>query len=302
MALLVGLTSCTSDTETTAVAERVDTTSGTSDGAGSDTTDGGGSDETTEVTVDTTDGTGPDGGDSGATEPGAEASSRFVAAAINADQAASYLASAPFDDPARGAPFDPALLTRRLAELDRFRGSVDSVRPSTDAHPDAEAGVGPACARAYDLYCEVDLVDGSGSTVASVIVYWFGDGVTDFSIVNRSPAGDPVGIGEARCSPGYRLVHGGHTPDRFDIAVCVDAGGGVEYNGRVRSEDQGIRLDACTDGPVWVALNNQHQYLVDGGGPTSRSRIRVIDPDGEQIVNAPFTTVAFEPQAAPLAC
>lgn len=231
------------------------------------------------------------------------AASEFVNAAISDNDAASLLAGRAYDDPSRGAPFDPGLLAARLVELEAFEGTVGAVRPSLSAYPDGGDDLAPSCTRSAGLLCQVDLIGSSQELLASVIVYWFADGVTDFSIVTRSSDGVAMGVGEARCSNGSELIHGGHTPDRFDIAVCIDDTGAVEYNGKVRHSDLGIQLGACQDGADrWEATNEGFRYLVDGSGSTTRSSIEVFDPDGELIQSEPFTSVRFDHPAAPAIC
>ena len=98
------------------------------------------------------------------------------------------------------------------------------------------------------------------------------------------------------------MLHGGHTPDRFDIAVCIDGSGQIEYNGAVRGENQGIKLAGCAGGSTWVAFNNQHEYRVEAVS-ASRSYITVFAPDGEVLVDEPLTSVTFpSPGAAPQPC
>jgi hypothetical protein len=233
---------------------------------------------------------------------GALAAAEFVSAAIEGGDASARLATAATGDGGQDA-FDAALLSARLDELRAFEGSVAAVRPSTSAYPDAGSGLAPACGQSSGLYCQVDLVGDGDQLLASVVVYWFGDGVTDFSILIRDSAGEATGIGEARCSAGLRLLHGGHTPDRFDIAVCVDDAGRIEYNGWERGTDSGIRLAGCQDGPErWTATNEGYVYLVDGSSSPVTSHIRVYDPDGELALEGPFTAVELPAPTAPASC
>lgn len=231
------------------------------------------------------------------------AASEFVNAAISDNDAVSLLAGRAYDDPSRGAPFDPELLAARLVELEAFDGTVRGVRPSSSAYPDGGDDLAPSCTRSAGLVCQVDLVGSGEELLASVIVYWFDDGVTDFSIVTRSRDGLATGIGEARCSDGSELIHGGHTPDRFDIAICMDPSGAVEYNGKIRHSDLGIQLSACRiESDHWEASNEGFRYLVDGSASTTRSSLDVFDPDGELIQSGRFTSVRFEHPATPTIC
>ena len=234
---------------------------------------------------------------------GAVAAAEFVSAAIEGIDAEAYLADAPIDTAGQGAPFDPELLPSRLDDLAAFSGTIDAVRPSTTAYPDAGDDLAPACDQSSGVYCQVDLIGAGDELVASIVVWWFGDGVTDFSIVTRSGNGEATGIGEAQCSAGTSLLHGGHSPDRFDVAVCVDDGGRLEYNGWERGTDIGIRLDACEDGPeVWMATNEGYTYVVDGSASPVQSRIRVYDTTGAQILDGLFAAVRLPVPATPAGC
>ena len=216
----------------------------------------------------------------------------FVSAAIAGAAAESHFASQGFDESTRGAPFDPTTLSGRLPELEALAGSVDSVSPSADP-----------CDRAVLVRCPVDVLAPGGQLLVTVVVSWFDDGVTDFSIVKRSSDGSPSGVGQASCGPGFTLLHGGHTPDRFDIAVCMDPDGAVEYNGRIRNTELGIRLVACQLAErQWQATNEGFRYLVDGTPSDNRSTIQVFDPDGDRVELDPFTTVRFDPPATAVAC
>ncbi len=227
----------------------------------------------------------------GATPSAAFAAVEFVAAAIEDRNALSYFATLALEDEAQGAPFDLQVLEDRLADLRAFSGSVTAVRPSADGFPDAPDTLGPACDRTSGLQCQVDLLGPGDRLVASVIVYWFGDGVTDFSILTKSGAGTYNGVGEARCSGGFELLHGGHSA-RYDVAVCVNASGRLEYNGADRGRGVGIRLDACQRGASrWEALNGGFLYVVEEQASGVRSRVDVFDPSGVAIEQGVFTTV-----------
>ncbi len=249
---------------------------------------------------------GPDEGDGDATLQEvprlAAASSDFVSAAIEGQRAASYFAvAAGTDVDARTTP-DSAVLDSRLTDLEAFRGSVDEVRIATDAYPGGAADLAPSCGQSAGVYCQVDLVSAGGSVIASVVVYWFGDGVTDFSIMPRSGEGLANGIGEARCDAGFSLLHGGHT-DRFDVVICIDDSGAFHYTGAERGKDLGIRLDACQDGPDrWSADNNGFQYVIERSDSDVGSDLEVSNPAGDLIANGEFTTVHLERQATPVFC
>ncbi len=207
-------------------------------------------------------------------------------------------ASAPFDDPERGAPFDPTAMKARLSDLAAFAATIASVRASTTADT-----AGGACDESSGLRCAVDLIDSNNQIQASVVVYWLSDGVTDFSIVVRSASGRPAGIGRAGCSAGYELVHGGHTPDRFDVALCADASGRLEYNGIERKTDRGIKLAPCPVAPdQWEVTNDGFRYLVNGAISATRSQLEVYQPDGKLIYSGQFTTVRFPPLAPLVSC
>lgn len=226
----------------------------------------------------------------------------FVSIALEGGDASSLFATTPLADDELGAPFDPGLLGARLRELAAFSGTVSALRPSPAAYPGSDGALAPACGRSTGLFCQVDLVGAGDALLASVVVYWFGDGVTDFSIITRSSAGVANGIGEARCSPGFSLLHGGHTPDRFDIAVCVNDSGELEYNGAERGTGLGIRLDACQEGPAqWVADNEGFRYVVDTVSEV-RSTIEVFNPSGTIVEDGPFTTVRLNQPVTPSFC
>lgn len=232
--------------------------------------------------------------------PAAFASVEFVNAVIADQGGASYIATTSEGDAA--AAFDPELVSRRLDDLRAFAGIVENVVPSTIAYPGADNGLGPACGRSAGVFCQVDLAAPDGEAVASVVVYWFGDGVTDFSIVARSRAGGATGIGIARCSPGFSLVHGGHT-DRFDVAICGNESGELEYSGAERGTDLDIRLEACQDGPDrWVAVNEGFRYEIDGSSTEVQSSLEVRDPRGDLASAGAFLPVELAPAGTPRFC
>ena len=232
----------------------------------------------------------------------AAASSDFVSAAIAGQRAGSYFAVAPGADVDTRTTPDTAVLDTRLIDLEAFRGSVDEVRIATDAYPEGGAGLAPSCGESAGVYCQVDLVSSGGSIIASVVVYWFGDGVTDFSIITRSGVGKANGIGQARCDAGFALLHGGHT-DRFDVVICIDDSGALHYTGAERGKDLGIRLDACQDGPDrWSAENSGFQYVIDRSDSHVGSDLEVSNPAGDLIADGEFTTVQLERQATPVFC
>lgn len=225
----------------------------------------------------------------------------FVSSAANGSGAVALLATNPLPDDQQGAPYDADRLEERLADLQALGGSFETIE--LGVLDDGGSDLGPSCSRSSGIYCQVDLRRSNGQAVASVIVYWFGDGVTGFSIVNRSEDGTARGIGDARCSAGHQLLHGGHAVDRFDIAVCVDDSGRLEYNGKERGSVAGLTLTACPDNEKrWVARNGGHQYIVDGSGSDVRSYIEVIDPAGARILRSPFTSVDLVPPAKPASC
>ncbi len=294
LAVALFLAACGSDQGSPGLAERVDHQS--EDGA----TDG---DGIGPIDPDSDDNSGAgDDGDDGTIVPAAT-SVEFVIAAIEGRDAASHFATTAFDDPAKGNPFDPSVLAGRLIELDELDATPTMVTPSSNAFPDAGTDLAPSCQEGAGLICQIDIGSSSGQIQASVIVHWFDDGITDFSIVTRSETGAPDGIGEAQCDPGYELVHGGHTPDRFDVAVCVDQSGSVQYRGQVRHEDSGIRLDGCRQGDdQWIALNEGYRYLVDGTVSATRSTIQVFNEAGVLTTDQPFTSVRFDPVVTPASC
>lgn len=230
------------------------------------------------------------------------ASVAFVTAAMAGENPSSFLASAPHDDPRQGAPYNPTQLTTRLGELAALVAVATTARPSADAYPAGGTGLAPACDGSVGLRCMVDLLDANGQPVASVVVHWLADGVTDFVVMSRDGTGAVHGIGRASCSPGSSLVFGGQAPDRFDIAVCIDGRGQAEYNGVDRGPGLGtIRLPACLAGPNrWEATNNGFRYVVDGNtavdgdGVAWRSTLQVLNPAGKVAIDTPFTAVHLE--------
>lgn len=245
-------------------------------------------------------GTGTSGAGAGqAASANAEAASvEFVTAAVGGGDAAGYLAPDPVDDPAVGAPYTPQGLTARLADLAGLASGQAGVRPSTTAHPTSVTG--PACDGARGEVCDIEVFDGSGRLRATVIVHWSGGGVTDFVIVDPSDTGTPGGVGRAVCSPGFNLIVGGHGVDRFDVAVCADPSGTVEYQGASRENGKGITIAACAAGAdAYRATNNGFGYTVSGADGPQRGRLTVLDPAGKTVVDTVFTPFRATP-AVPL--
>jgi len=225
------------------------------------------------------------------------ASIEFVSTAVAGGDASGYLAPDAIDDPALGAPYTPAYLTPRLADLSGLVDGRPDVRPSTSAHPGS--AIGPACAegagRAASV-CDIEVFDGSGRLRATVAVHWADSGVTDFVIVEPSGTGAPGGVGRAVCSPGFTLLVGGHTIAKFDVAICAGAGGAVEYNGVSRETGDGITIAACAAGPdTYEATNNDFGYTVSGAVGPQRGRLTVLDPSGATVVDTTFTPYRTTP-------
>ena len=226
------------------------------------------------------------------------ASVEFVAAAVAGGDAAGYLAPDPVDDPTVGAPYTPGGLTARLPTLAGLVSGQPDVRPSTTAHPASPTG--PACDGDQGEVCDIEVFDGSGRLRATVVVHWSAGGVTDFVIVDPSDTGTPGGVGRAVCSPGFTLILGGHGIDRFDVAVCANASGAVEYQGASREKDQGITIAACAlGGDGYRATNNGFEYTVSGADGPRRGRLTVLDPSGETVIDTLFTAYRATP-AGPL--
>ncbi len=263
----------------------------------------GGSGSTAGLTVD---GAGPGGTAGSAPSSNAEvASIEFVSTAVAGDDASAYLAPAPVDDPALGAPYTPAALTARLADLSGLveEGRPD-VRASTTAHPGSNGG--PACDDGADgaaPVCDIELFDGAGHLRATVVVHWAGGGVTDFVIVDPSDTGAPGGVGRAVCSPGFTLLAGGHAVDRFDVAICADATGAVEYQGASRESGDGITITACAAGSdVYRASNNGFGYTVKAALGPRRGQLSVLNPSGKTVVDTTFTPYRTTPARALALC
>ncbi len=219
------------------------------------------------------------------------ASIELVSTALAGGDASGYLAPGPIDDPALGAPYAPAELTARLAALSGLvKDGPPTVRPSTTAHP--ASATGPACDTgpgAAATVCDIEVFDGAGRQRATVVVHWAGGGATDVVVVERSDTGVPGGVGQAVCSPGLTLVVGGHAVDRFDVAICADADGAVEYRGANRANNQGITIPACAAGPdEYRATNNGFVYTVKAAGPR-RGVLAVVDPSGDTVLDTAFT-------------
>ncbi|MEZ5407245.1 MAG: hypothetical protein R2761_04415 [Acidimicrobiales bacterium] len=251
----------------------------------------------------------PGGAASAASVAGAAQSSNaevatieFVSTAVAGGDASGYLAPDPVDDPALGAPYTPAYLTPRLADLSGLVEGRPDVRPSTTAHP--ASPIGPACDNppgGAGSVCDVEVFDGSGRLRATVAVHWAGSGVSDFVIVEPSDTGAPGGVGLAVCSPGYTLVVGGHAVDRFDVAICTDTRGAVEYQGASRANGDGITITACTAGrDVYEATNNDFGYTVKGAVGPQRGQLTVLNPSGATVLDTTFTPYRTTPAAAPL--
>ncbi len=230
------------------------------------------------------------------------ASIEFVSTAVAGDDASGYLAPAPVDDPALGAPTTLAYLEARLADLS---GLVDEGRPDVRASTTAHPGPGgPACDDGVDgaaPVCDIEVFDGAGHLRATVVVHWAGGGVTDFVIVAPSDTGAPGGAGRALCSPGFTLLVGGHAVDRFDVAICADLTGAVEYRGVSRASGDGITISACSSGSdTYRATNNGFGYTVKAALGPRRGQLSVLNPSGETVVDTTFTPYRTTP-ARPLA-
>lgn len=225
------------------------------------------------------------------------ASIEFVSTAVAGEDAAGYLAPDAVDDPALGAPYTPAYLTPRLADLSGLVDGPPDVRPSSTAHPGSP--IGPACAEGASgatSVCDVEVFDGSGRLRATVAVHWADSGVTDFVIVGPSGTGAPGGVGRAVCSPSSTLLVGGHTIAKFDVAICADADGAVEYQGVSRETGVGITIAACVAGSdVYEATNNDFGYTVSGAVGPQRGRLTVLDPSGKTVVDTTFTPYRTTP-------
>lgn len=226
------------------------------------------------------------------------ASIEFVATALAGNDASGSLAPTPVDDPALGARYTPTALTARLADLSGLveEGRPD-VRASTTAHPGAAGG--PACDDGADgatPVCDIEVFDGAGHLRATVVVHWAGGGVTDFVIVDPSDTGAPGGVGRAVCSPGFTLLVGGHTVDTFDVAICANASGAVEYQGASRESGDGITIAACAAGSdVYRASNNGFGYTVTAALGPRRGQLAVLNPSGKSVVDTTFTPYRTTP-------
>lgn len=233
------------------------------------------------------------------------ASIEFVSTAVSGGDASGYLAPSPVDDPALGAPYTPAGLKARLADLSGLlEAGRPDVRPSTTAHP--ASAIGPACDGGADgaaTVCDIELFDGAGHLRATVVVHWADGGVVDFVIVDPSDTGAPGGVGRAVCSPGFTLLVGGHAVDRFDVAICADAEGSVEYQGANRENGQGITITACAAGSdVYRASNNGFGYTVNGAAGPQRGRLSVLNPSGANVLDTTFTPYRTTPAGALTPC
>lgn len=286
--------------------------SGAADGGA--TSDGSGTGSTT-----TADGSAQDPGDEAADDEGdaatasgppagdpplaSVASLQFLIAVAAGDEAGaeSYLVPGAFDDPALGAPFDPAVLGARLPEVADLVASGE-LRPAPVGLAGADTSDPDAvgCLSEGGVVCAIDVIV-AGAPRATVLVHWHRGGVSDVTVVARNADGDMAGIGRSLCSDGFRLVHGGQDPPRFDIAVCANDSGAAEYVGSDRSRSVGIRLDACAaDATSWRADNGGTRYEVTASAEDpARSSIIVTTPDGT--VNESGVFAGIEPAAAPTA-
>ncbi|MDH4364005.1 MAG: hypothetical protein OEY70_07995 [Acidimicrobiia bacterium] len=256
------------------------------------------------LTVDSASGRGAIGAGTAQSSNAEVATIEFVSTAVAGEDASGYLAPDPIDDPALGAPYTPAYLTPRLADLSGLVEGRPDVRPSTSAHP--ASPIGPACdniSGGAGSVCDVEVFDGSGRMRATVVVHWAGTGVTDFVIVDPSGTGAPGGVGLAVCSPGFTLLVGGHAVDRFDVAICTDARGAVEYQGASRENGDGITITACTAGrDLYEATNNGFGYRVKGVAGPQRGQLTVLNPSGATVLDTTFTPYRTTPAAPPDQC
>ena len=194
----------------------------------------------------------------------------------------------------------------RLAELEAFAPIVRRCaalgRLPTRVRRRAGPGVLPlrlACSARWTS------LDGADGMLASVVVYWFDDGRHRLLDRDQGRKWPPGGYRPGPCAGwASELLHGGHTPDRFDIAVCVDPSGPyrVQRSGACRGLAYPAR-PAASGGPTsGTAVNEGFRYVVDGAVSTTRSTINVFNPAGDLIESRPFTAVRGDEPAEPTPC
>lgn len=108
---------------------------------------------------------------------------------------------------------------------------------------------------------------------------------------------NPVGYRLARCSGGLQLVVGGRTADgAWDVAVCADSRGELEYNGISTETEASIRLPAClTASGRYRAENAGTRYIVNEDGSAGASWLRVRLPNGDLAIDEPFGSIETGP-------
>ncbi len=99
-------------------------------------------------------------------------------------------------------------------------------------------------------------------------------------------------VGLAYCSSGSTVVFGGDTKS-FDVVVCADGAGTLEYHGVKRETGDGIRLPACEGSSRrYLASHGESRYVVDAVLDTAGSTsVQVYDPSDELIVDDVFLGV-----------
>ncbi|MEQ8842259.1 MAG: S8/S53 family peptidase [Acidimicrobiales bacterium] len=103
----------------------------------------------------------------------------------------------------------------------------------------------------------------------------------------------PTSSGSARCENREVATFGGSTEAGFDVVVCIDTNGNLQYHGVEVATGLEIRLSACqvADG-LFAALDGNTLYLVDGRIPEAfSSDVSIYDESGSRYFNDLFVGV-----------
>lgn len=103
----------------------------------------------------------------------------------------------------------------------------------------------------------------------------------------------PTSVGLARCEDRGVVTFGGSTESGFDVVICVDDIGRLQYHGVEVATGLEIRLSACqVAAGLFAALNDDTLYLVDGRTSEAfSSDVSIHDGTGSRYFNDLFVGV-----------